>query len=122
MIRHFKFDGTVKQEWPEGLHASQFERDGKTFARVQGSNFVLAEVELHESEQIGEVFVKHPEPAAVAALEQSAPLIAEVAANPGVIEALRSQGIEPPLNAPAIAEIPSAPAIADIPSPSAIAD
>jgi hypothetical protein len=57
MIRLFAGDGTVKYEWPEGLHASPVVRDGKTLTQVQGSNAVLAEIDLADGEQVGESFV-----------------------------------------------------------------
>lgn len=57
MIRLFAGDGTVKREWAEGLHASPVTRDGKLLAQVQGSNAVLAEIELADGEQVGESFV-----------------------------------------------------------------
>lgn len=57
MIKHFAADGTVKREWPEGLHASPAVRDGKLLTQVQGSNAVLAEIELGDGEQVGEAFI-----------------------------------------------------------------
>jgi hypothetical protein len=56
VIKHFAADGTVKREWPEGLHAASFERDGKRFASVAKSNAVEI-VELADGEQVGEAFV-----------------------------------------------------------------
>jgi hypothetical protein len=56
MINHFAADGSVKRQWPEGLHSSIFERDGKTVAQIQGSNAV-GTVELEAGDQVGETFV-----------------------------------------------------------------
>jgi hypothetical protein len=56
MIKHFAADGTVKREWPDGLHAAGFEQDGKRFATVAKSNAVET-VELADGEQVGETFV-----------------------------------------------------------------
>jgi hypothetical protein len=67
MIKHFAADGTVKREWPEGLHASLAVRDGKSLMQVQGSNAVLAEIELADGEQVGETFVAAIASALVAA-------------------------------------------------------
>jgi hypothetical protein len=57
MIKHFAADGSVKSEWPEGLHASPVVRDSKQLTQVQGSNAVLAEIELSDGEQVGEAFI-----------------------------------------------------------------
>jgi hypothetical protein len=54
MIKHFAADGTVKREWPEGLHASaRFERNGKQFVEVAKSN-AIETVEVVDGEQVGE--------------------------------------------------------------------
>lgn len=57
MIKHFAADGSVKSEWPEGLHVSPVVRDSKQLTQVQGSNAVLAEIELSDGEQVGEAFI-----------------------------------------------------------------
>lgn len=94
MIKHFNADGSVKQAWPDGLSAGPVIRGGKTLHQVYGSNFVLAEVELGEGEQIGEQFLQPiaeqaapiapptPQPVAPPAIEQPAtpPIVQEPAA------------------------------------------
>jgi hypothetical protein len=66
MIKHFAADGTVKREWPDGLHAAGFEQDGKRFASVSKSN-AIETVELADGEQVGETFVAAIASALVAA-------------------------------------------------------
>jgi hypothetical protein len=95
MIKHFAADGTVKREWPEGLHASGFEQVGKRFASVWKSNAVET-VELADGEQVGETFVAaiasalaaadvHPIEAALSAQPLPPVAIAVVEAHAAVI-------------------------------------
>lgn len=116
MIKHFAADGSVKNSWSDAVHVSPIVRGEKLLYQVQGSNFVLAEVELAEGEQIGDVFAsadpaveasapgnavdvfvqpgaeQTPEAAAVTALQGAAPVLKEVLANPSVVEELHAQG------------------------------
>jgi hypothetical protein len=86
VIKYFAADGTVKREWPEGLHAACFERDGKRFASVAKSN-AIETVELADGEQVGETLhaadvspnpvaaAVHPIEAALAAIPNVAALV-----------------------------------------------
>lgn len=88
MIRHFAADGTVKQEWAEGLYASpRFERFGKQFVEVAKSN-AIEMVEVADGEQVGETFVA----AIASALAEAGakPFIPQLAADVHPIEAALS--------------------------------
>lgn len=77
MIKHFAADGSVKQAWSDAVCASAIVREGKTLQQVQGSNFVLAEIELAEGEQIGEQFIAPAAPAVEITREQAVELFGD---------------------------------------------
>lgn len=91
MIRHFAADGTVKREWPDGLHASAFEQDGKRFASVAKSNAVET-VELGDGEQVGEAFEVHESPLAPIAADVH-PIESALSATPASADAQKVKAV-----------------------------
>jgi hypothetical protein len=126
MIKHFAADGTVKREWPDGLHASGFEQDGKRFVTVAKSN-AIETVELADGEQVGETFVAAIASALAAAdvhpieTALSATPLPPVAISPDPETALIPVDIHP-IEAALAAAIPGSTTEHHVPSPSEVVE
>jgi hypothetical protein len=127
MIKHFAADGTVKREWPEGLHAAGFERDGKRFASVAKSNAVEI-VELADGEQVGEALhaadvspsvaiAPEPKPPVVPDAQKIGSALADLAASTALIPV----DIHP-IEAALAAAIPGSTTEHHVPSPAEVVE